>query len=315
MDGDVLVGTATSNVPASFLKLINRPTLAVGAESKGTAVATRETACVMAMHPTRKHTMELDGSVSVIGPACNFYGNSTNPDDVVDPHNATNYLTGKSVQANGYGHHYIENVTPPLEHAPEVLSDPLAARAIPATTMPCTATNKTINNTTLTLDPGTYCSGLSITGSTVTLKPGVYFITTDKFLVKNSTVTGDGVTIILPDNHAVINWDTATMRLKAPTTGSLAGIVFMGQRVDASNTIKKGTVDLEGVVYLPQGDFKWTNTGTPSITAKWSAWIVDGFSWDGDGTINFNFDYQTGVPYPDELRRVVPRPGSARLVS
>jgi hypothetical protein len=233
----------------------------------------------------------------------------------VDPHNATNFLTGKSVQANGYGHHYIENVTPPLEHAPEVLTDPLAARAIPSNPATCLFTNKAVNNTTLTLDPGRYCSGLSITGSTVTLNPGVYFITDDKFFVKNSTVTGTGVTIILPDDKAIISWDTATMRLKAPTTGSQAGIVFMGQRVAATNTIMKGTVDLEGVVYLPQGTFNWTNTGTPTVTAKWTAWVVDGFSWDGDGTINMTFDYQSGVTYPDELRNVIPRPGTPRLVS
>ncbi|MBL4758684.1 MAG: hypothetical protein JKY32_13940 [Rhizobiales bacterium] len=40
----------------------------------------------MAMHPTRKHTLELKDSVSVIAPDCNLFGNSDYPWDVVDPH-------------------------------------------------------------------------------------------------------------------------------------------------------------------------------------------------------------------------------------
>ncbi len=79
------------------------------------------------MHPSRKHTLELKDSVSVYAPDCNIYGNSDHVDDVVDPHTPDNYLTGKTVQAVGYGHHYLQNVKPPLEHAPEILKDPLAA--------------------------------------------------------------------------------------------------------------------------------------------------------------------------------------------
>ena len=48
---------------------------------------------------------------------------------------------------------------------------------------------------------------------------------------------------------------------------------------------------------------------------KWAwAWIVDGVSWDGDGAIHYNFNLAgSDVPYPPEIR-VIPRPGSARLV-
>jgi Flp pilus assembly protein TadG len=315
-NGKILVGNATSNVATSFLKLVQLPTLAVSATSSGTAEQYREPACVMAMHPTRKHTLDLDGSVDVIGGDCNFYGNSTNPDDVVDPHNASNFLTGKSVQANGYGHHYIENVTPPLEHAPEVLSDPLASKVIPTASATCLFTGKKVDGVSQTLSPGTYCNGLQIVnGATVTLQSGTYFIKGNRFLVKGSTVTGTGVTIVFVDNHSAIDWQTSTIRLTAPTIGSEAGIVLMGQRVSVDNSIDKATVDLEGVVYLPQGAFTWVNTGTPTITAKWTAWIVDGFAWSGDGVIRMNFDYKHGVPYPEELKNVVPRPGTPRLLS
>jgi hypothetical protein len=203
---------------------------------------------------------------------------------------------------------------PPLEYAPEVLSDPLQARAIPAAGA-CSFTKKKVDGGTSTLNPGVYCEGLQIINhATVTLSAGRYFINKEKFLVKDSTVTGTGVTIVLVDNKSKIEWKNSIVRLKAPSSGADVGIVFMGQRVATSNIIDKATVDLEGVVYLPAGDFVWTNTGTPTINAKWTAWIVDGFSWDGDGVINMSFDYKHGVPYPDELLSVIPRPGEARLV-
>ena len=89
---------------------------------------------------------------------------------------------------------------------------------------------------------------------------------------------------------------------------------MMGARVEVVHALDASTVDLHGVVYLPNGAFSWSNTGTPSITAKWTAWIVDGVSWTGDGTININFNLKdSDIPYPPQLN-VIPRPGSARIV-
>ncbi len=97
-----------------------------------------------------------------------YHGNSNDEDDVVDPHNPQNFLTGKSVQAVGYGHHYIQNVTPPLEYAQKKLDDPLAAMSIPTDTS-CTFKSRKISAQTITIDPGVYCSGLTIEkGSNVT---------------------------------------------------------------------------------------------------------------------------------------------------
>jgi Flp pilus assembly protein TadG len=315
--GERLVGSATATVNTRFLRVIDIPQLDVSVSSTATQEMLNEPACVMAMNPTRKHTLYLVDTVSVIGADCNFYGNSSNPDDVVDPRNAENYLTGRSVQAVGYGHHYLENVTPPLEHAPEVLSDPLASMVIPAAGS-CLFTGKQISGGTETLNPGTYCDGLEIkSGANVTLNPGTYIIDGDKFRVESSTVTGDDVTIVLTGgNHAVLYWKQSTIRLSGQRTGSEAGFVIMGERVNSTHIIDKSTVDLEGVVYLPDGAFDWANTGTPTINTKWTAWIVDGFEWSGDGTISMPFSPdESDVPYPEELGDMVPRPGTPRLIS
>jgi hypothetical protein len=313
-EGENLTGHATSRVETALLRVLGFETIDIAVSSAATSAASHDTLCFMAMHPTRKHTLELNGSVSVLAPDCNIYGNSSNFDDVVDPHTPENYITGKSVQAVGYGHHYIANVSPPLEHAPELIPDPLAALPIPAPGA-CQFNNTTVTSGTAALVPGVYCGGITVKGgANVTLNRGLYVISGGKFEVDSAQVSGDEVTIALADNSTTINWINSTVRLSAEKTGQYAGIVVLGVREEATHTLMNSTVDLHGVVYLLNGSFEWENTGTPVITSKWTAWIVDGISWDGDGTIPINFNLAASdVPYPQQLN-VIPRPGSPRFV-
>ena len=65
---------------------------------------------------------------------------------------------------------------------------------------------------------------------------------------------------------------------------------------------------------MPNMAIEWENTGTPTITAKWTVWLVDGFSWTGDGTVNIPFKSEdSDVPYPSALY-VILITGQPRLV-
>lgn len=313
--GETLVGRAKTHVDTALLGVLGITVLEISEESKATSAPRREPLCFMAMHPTRKHTLELSDSVSVIAPDCHIYGNSNNYDDVVDPHTPQNFLVGKSIQAVGYGHHYLVNVTPPVEHAPELIPDPLANLAMPVGGA-CQHTRMAVSGGARTLNPGTYCGGLTINnGAVVTFNPGLYIVSGGKFIVSNAAISGDDVTISLADSVSVISWSASTIRLVAPKIGPYAGMVVMGIREPTTHAIVASTIDLHGVVYLVNGAFDWTNIGTPAVTSKWTAWIVDGISWQGDGTIRINFNLDASdIPYPRVLN-VIPRPGSARLIN
>ena len=315
-DGDNLVGVASTTLDTIILSTLDIDDMNVGVKAIATAAEVHGPLCFMAMHPTRKHTLELKDSVSVIAPDCNIYGNSSHSYDVVDPHKPENYLIGKSVQAIGYGHHYLENVIPPLEYAPELIPDPLASLNIP-TPGECDFENMQVIGSTTTLNPGVYCEGLEImNGANVTLTPGVYIITKDKFKVDQSTLTGDGVSIVLADDKVKIEWrGNSEIHLSAPKTGPYTSIVLMGREY-AEHKIDKAVIDIHGIVYLPSGEFEWKNTGTASIDAKWTVWIIDGVTWKGDGKIYINFEPdESDIPYPNDLRWLIPRPGTPRLIS
>ncbi|MCB1377131.1 MAG: Tad domain-containing protein [Alphaproteobacteria bacterium] len=315
LENGVLKGEVDAVVPTTLLRVLNINYVALNAKSSATSEAFLEPLCFMAMHPTRKHTLELKGSVSVIAPDCNVYGNSNHEFDVIDPHTPENFLKAKFVATIGGGHHFLENVSPPPEFGTKVIEDPLSSLSVPSGG-DCIQSKYTVSNKSMTLPPGHYCKGLTIkNGSNVTLESGgTYFISGGGFIVDESTVTGTDVTIFLADEDADIDWNKATVRISAKRSGDFAGIAIMGVREETENVFEDSTVDIHGVLYMPKGAFEWNNEGTPSVTAKWSAFIIDGVSWIGSGTITINFrPDQSDVPYPKDLI-VMPRPGSARLI-
>lgn len=270
--------------------------------------------CIMAMHPTRKHTLEMKGKVSLHGTKCHIYGNSNHVNDVVDPHTPHNFITAASVTAVGYGHHYIQNITPPLEGSVNVIPDPYLTKTLPAIGS-CKATGLEIEAQTITLDPGTYCDGLTISdGSHVTLNPGLYVVIGDTLEIEESTLEGTGVTLFLADRHAELSVSESTVRLVAPTSGPWTSFVILTKRDYNTWEFEESTLDMYGIVYAPGSDIEWENAGTPVITAEWTAWINDGFSWSGTGTLNFPYDTEGSVvPHPSSLN-VIPRPGLHEVV-
>ncbi len=167
-----LTATASAVADTSLLRVLNINTIDVGAKSTATSGdIDNEPMCFMAMHPTRKHTLEMKGSVSVVAPDCHIYGNSNHEYDVVDPHTPDNFLTAKSVAAIGGGHHYLENVTPPVEFGTKLIADPLLSMSMPAVPSKCTQTGLKLSGKSRTLPDGRYCNGITIEkGSKITLQ-------------------------------------------------------------------------------------------------------------------------------------------------
>lgn len=90
----------------------------------------------------------------------------------------------------------------------------------------------TLHNTisqSVTLDPGTYCGGLLVTGNAVvTLSPGNYIIKDGPLLIdKKATLIGNGVSLHFVGDAAglLFNTDT-TISLTAPVSGTMSGILL-----------------------------------------------------------------------------------------
>lgn len=260
-----LVGTAGMPMETTFLRLVGFDKLDIGVASAATAAQALEPMCVMAMHPTRKHTLELKDSVSIVGADCIFYGNSNHPNDVIDPHTLNNFVTARAVLTIGGGHHELQNVKPPPEFGTVVIADPLVAMPIPAAGA-CSGNPPVYDGVAQTINEGVWCDGLEIkNGANITFNPGTYFIKGGKFEISSSTVQGKDVTIVLADNKASLDWEDSTVKLSAQRSDPHKGLVIIGVRQETTNYLTNSTVDLHGAVYMPNGAFEWTNSGTPRL--------------------------------------------------
>ncbi len=173
---------------------------------------------------------------------------------------------------------------------------------------PCTKGSNTAglcfskNSTNVTLSPGTYCGGISISkgNATYTLSPGVYVLAgntaspnggQDLFESGGSNImSGTGVTLVFTSSNGAYPPATSpimdipgsmTLNLTAPTTGSTAGFVIMGDssmplgtagQVNSSPSSGTGSQfvisngatanSLGGAIYIPNGALNIIGNGT-----------------------------------------------------
>lgn len=314
-DRSQIAGKVSTTMKSSLLAVVGIQEFDVVVNGKATNSVGYEPMCFTAMHPTRKHTLELNDSVSIVAPECNIYGNSSHFNDVVDPHSSQNFITARSVAARGGGHNFLENVTPPVQFGIELISLPLPNVIVPPTPA-CLATDKVISGQTMVLPAGHYCGGLTIeVGSKVTLEDGgKYFISGGPLEIKQSALQGKNIALIMKDTRSKFIVEGSKVTLAAQKTGPLAGVAVYGLSATNGNLIDDAQMDIHGVFFLPNADFVWNNVSDFTPTSAWGSYVVDGVSWTGTGTVRYNFDLSASdIPFPSSMR-AVPMVSDIRLV-
>jgi Putative Flp pilus-assembly TadE/G-like len=171
------------------------------------------------------------------------------------------------------------------------MTDPLASVTAP-TFSACTNTNYTAFLTVATINPGTYCGGITITTSTVTFNPGLYIITGGAHWT-GAVVKGTGVTLYFTkgggSSYGQLLISTAsTITLSAPTSnanGGIPGILVFGDR----NWIASSPQDFQCGLSSITGDGIWytTNTGLLFSACPISGTNYLAFDTDNLSTLGF----------------------------
>lgn len=163
-------------------------------------------------------------------------------------------LTGDAGQSTG------SHMMPTAHFNADALADPLAAIAEPATGS-CGHTSYKQSGGSVTLSPGTYCKGMTLTNAAVTLRPGRYVITGGAHW-SGSTVQGIGVTLFFTKGTGAAVGQfvidaKSRVTLLAPLSGStLNGMVVFGTRgwtatKNEDFQLLNSTLRADGVWYLP----------------------------------------------------------------
>lgn len=237
-------------------------------------------ACVLALDPSASQAALFSGSTSVKLNGCSVMSDSLAPD-------AIKIQGSAAVQADcliTVGGVVLNN--PPVMSCKAAITqalpaaDPFASLPAPAASNPCQNDNKS------TLKPGTYCSGMNLSGN-VALDPGVYVVQGNLKINANANISGSGVTIFMSGSSTVSINGNATLTLSAPTSGTYSGVLFYGDRTGtAAQSTFNGTATslLTGAIYFPRqqvnylGNFSGKNGCTQVV--------ADTIQWSGNSTIN-----------------------------
>jgi hypothetical protein len=207
--------------------------------------------CVVALNGTTNASLTIGGSSS-INMGCGAISNSTNNSAAVATNGASYNFTASPVAAVGGLPDSIIGATDLQPHHVQ-MSDPYAGKYPTTVPSPC---NGNTNGNATTFSPGCYNS-FSFTGNkTYTLNPGTYILNNTNFSVGGGvTVIGNGVTIILTGTSpgTVSTNGNSIIQMSAPTTGTYANMLFIGNAT-GSNTINgNNTSFYDGAMYFPNG--------------------------------------------------------------
>jgi hypothetical protein len=186
--------------------------------------------------------------------------------------------------------------------------DPIAGRFTMPSTSPCTYTNFKGTTSTVVLDPGVYCKGITFTGSVdnVVFNPGTYVIAGGGMRIAGLQVTGTGVTFFNTytgssayDSISITGGGTVS--LTAPTSGPNAGLLFYQDPSVAwasnngSTVTGNSTSTFDGIMYFPTTDLTYSGN---SSTNGYTMIVAYNLAINGNSTVGSNYGSLPGGVSP-----------------
>ncbi|WP_407943208.1 TadE/TadG family type IV pilus assembly protein [Methylobacterium oxalidis] len=236
---------AEQTIRLTFGSFVGFGTTKVAAQARANVVG-RMRLCMLTLDPAAPGAFALQKNAEVTASGCSLYSNSKSSSGLLGKDAAI--AKAQSICSAGGFNGARANFSPSPQTDCPAIEDPLRDRAVPAigdcVTLPASAVkygkpkegeNKV--DTTLTLEPGTYCGGLRITGTAaVTLRAGTYVMKDGPLVVdKSASMTGTDVSFYFTGNKGGLLFDKkTTISLTAPTTGTMAGLLMSEERAVSS---------------------------------------------------------------------------------
>jgi len=281
--------------------------------------------CLLGLDPAAAETIGLEASALMTAPGCLVQSNSTSKLGLKSKDSAV-LLAGMICSAGGKVNATSANFSPaPTTDCP-VLPDPLSSRVAPSVGA-CNHTGKVVDGTYQTLQPGTYCGGLTVTNAAnATLSAGIFVITGGPLIVDGgSSLSRSGVGIYLSGAGTNLTFDAdSTISLSAATTGPLAGILIFDDlsgapapanvpksgRGAGGRTLKSGSPrqhqilsdnarNLLGTIYMPKGEIIIDALQRIADKSAYTVLVVQQLHLYSGPNLILNSNYSaTNVPVP-----------------
>ena len=294
------IGTAT------FTKLLGATDANISAKSVAVTSANTTAACVIGLEASASPAVNFQLSGNFTANGCAVWSNSTQ--SIALSGSSSGTATATKFCAVGGATQGSTVFSVPPEGNCDPADDPLADVAMPTIGL-CDYNNYTISTSgTVTLDPGVYCGGLKFNSQAqVQLNPGNYVIKDGPFsIVGGSSVTGTGITFLLTGTNSGLKFGGASViNITAPTSGTYAGIAIFSNRnspADTSRLIGSTSLDIEGVVYLPNQDLIYSGSSSSLMPAAFTVLVARTVSFQGSSDTVIRSDFASSdVPVPEAI--------------
>ncbi|HEX6860817.1 MAG TPA: pilus assembly protein TadG-related protein [Caulobacteraceae bacterium] len=278
--------TLTRDIPRAFTAIFNDTPIHVIV--KATAkYEPSSTACMLAMSKSASNALSVAGNAGVNVSGCILSSNSLSPSAVNTQGSAS--VTVPCISSAGgatlnSGTHLTECDSALTGQIP--VADPYKDVPLPT---PGTCKNWE-NNAQHT--PGTYCaSGISMNGRNHTFAAGTYIFNGTDVTVNGGngagmTCTG-GCTFVFLNGGTISMNGTPTINIQAPTTGTYAGMLFMGDRTGTpeTNTFNGDAASkMTGTIYFPNDDVQYNGnfSGFNGCTQV----VANTIQWSGNTSVS-----------------------------
>ncbi len=276
--------------------------------------------CILATSKTKANAIASVGNGSIQANGCPIVNDSTSA--TADFINGNGTIDASKIC--GPGGYAVSGGNGSFNPTPSKcvpIPDPYASYPVPPeASAPCQHGNNGIGissgisiNGTVTLSPGVYCGGITISSSSnVTFQPGLYILRDGGITASGQAVlAGLHVTFYLTGSNSQVNIPSDDIALSGQAqvnfTGSrpqdlptdaryLAGFIFYQDVTAAStgqimNTLSgNSNVKYDGTIYFGNQDVTVTGNGVADGTSPFTRLIADTITYNGNGTLVFNSD-------------------------
>lgn len=258
---------AEETVSLGFGALVGVGSATIAAQARVDVVG-RMRLCMLTLDPYAPGAFYLESEAKVTARNCSLYSDSTSKSGMVGGNSAM-ARADTICSAGGYSGSRANFAPPPQTGCP-VIEDPLKDRPSPNVEGSCTHLpypygmhknglprpyNVVFDNARIDLDPGVYCSGLTIKDRAVVhMKPGIYVFRDGPLTVtEHATLTGNDVGLFFTGNRGGLLFNKqTTISLTAPTSGLMAGLLISEERtVHAPIDAALGLLDSLGLPLTP----------------------------------------------------------------
>jgi len=254
------------------LMLLSIRTSSSSAVSTAAVTITPAGSCIYAMDPSASAALSVGGSATV-NSSCGIFVNSSSASALKLNGSAIVHSTIIQVHGN-YSANSNATYSPTPTTGAAALTDPLANLPTPSFANSCDYINwNWPSSTNVTLNPGTYCGGITISGSgTITFNPGIYIINGGGFNWSGSaTLNGARVMFFITGQYgytaAALNASgNGSINLSAPDSGPYEGLLFYQDRnlsYATANTFNgNANSNTTGAFYFPTTSLTYSGSST-----------------------------------------------------